>query len=292
MIHRGRFAPSPTGPLHFGSLVAAVGSYLQAKSSQGQWLIRIEDIDVPRCVPGAADSILRSLEWLGFEWDEPVLYQSQRRDAYEQALQQLCEIQLCYPCSCTRSELQEALGPHHDGDELRYPGWCRINPRRVQESYAWRFRVPEGPVEFFDGVHGTQGLNLADSIGDFVVKRRDDLFAYQLAVVVDDAAQNITEVVRGSDLLSNTPRQIALQHALQLTTPNYVHLPLVLDSQGKKLSKSNSAPELAGQTPSQQLWQALSFLRQSPPLELQNSPITDVWYWAQSNWQLQPLILS
>lgn len=292
MSYRGRFAPSPTGPLHFGSLVAATGSYLQAKSAHGHWLIRIEDIDTPRCVPGASDSILRSLEWLGFEWDETVLYQSTHRDAYEQALQQLRSMELCYPCSCTRSELQAASGAPQEGDELRYPGWCRIKPRQILESYAWRFKVPGNPIEFHDAIHGALSINLIDSIGDFVVKRRDELFAYQFAVVVDDAAQGITEVVRGADLLLNTPRQIALHHALQLTTPNYVHLPLVKDAHGKKLSKSNTAPELAGHNPNQLLWEALVFLRQSPPAELQTAALTDMWCWAKANWQLQPLILS
>jgi glutamyl-Q tRNA(Asp) synthetase len=292
MSYRGRFAPSPTGPLHFGSLVAAVGSYLQAKSVHGQWLIRIEDIDTPRVVPGAADSILHSLEWLRFEWDEPVLYQSTRVDAYAEALQQLRSLELCYPCSCSRSELQSASSPPLDSDELRYPGWCRQHPRRIQDSYAWRFKVPENCIEYHDALHGNLKLNLSDQIGDFVIKRRDGLFAYQLAVVVDDAAQGITEVVRGADLLSNTPRQIALQRALKLPTPNYVHLPLALDSNGKKLSKSDAAPELSGHNPNQLLCQALNFLGQNPPNIVQDASLQDIWHWAISNWHLNPLILS
>jgi len=292
MSYRGRFAPSPTGPLHFGSLVAAVGSCLQAKSANGQWLVRIEDLDTPRCVHGAAESILHSLEWLGFEWDEPVLYQSSRTDAYEAALQQLRSAHVCYACSCSRSELQAAVGMQQDGDELRYPGWCREHPRRVQDTYAWRFKVPNQPIEFHDQVHGPQSLSLMDSIGDFVIKRRDGLFAYQLAVVVDDSAQGITEVVRGADLLSNTPRQIVLQRALQIPTPNYVHLPLVMDEHGKKLSKSAAALELSGNSPSLLLWQALRFLAQNPPIELQDASLKDLWPWAIAHWQLQRLILS
>ncbi len=296
MTYRGRFAPSPTGPLHFGSLVAAVGSYLQAKSAHrevaGQWLIRIEDIDTPRCIPGAADSILRSLESFGFEWDESIIYQSARNEVYQQALQTLRDLNLCYPCSCSRSELQAATGTMNDGDELRYPGWCRQQPRRITNSYAWRFRVPEQPIEFNDAIHGSHRVDLTNDTGDFVIKRRDGLFAYQLAVVVDDAAQNITEVVRGHDLLFNTPRQIALQHALQLPTPNYVHLPLVRNNDGKKLSKSTAASALSNQSLSLQLWQALNFLQQSPPVELQILPLDEIWAWAKVHWQLQPLIIS
>ncbi|HEX2584138.1 MAG TPA: tRNA glutamyl-Q(34) synthetase GluQRS [Steroidobacteraceae bacterium] len=295
MIYRGRFAPSPTGPLHFGSLVAAVGSYLQAKSMGGQWLIRIEDLDTPRCVAGAADAILHALESLGFEWDDSVLYQSTRSAAYAAALEQLRSLNLCYPCSCSRSELL-AADPASDGEEIRYPGWCRNGPRKDQGEYAWRFRVPVHPVQFHDVIHGALHVDLSESIGDFVIKRRDGLFAYQLAVVVDDAAQGITEVVRGVDLLLNTPRQIVLQQALNLPTPGYVHLPLVKDAQGRKLSKSDSAPDvsfhLSGQAASQLLWHALDFLRQSPPLELKDAALPDIWKWSIRNWQLQTLIYS
>jgi len=292
MNYRGRFAPSPTGPLHFGSLVAAVGSYLRARSVQGQWLVRIEDIDTPRCVPGAADVILRTLESLGFEWDENVLYQSNRTEAYQAALQQLCVKNLSYPCSCSRSEIQAAAGASAEGQELHYPRWCRSGPRRVQNAYAWRFKVPEQAVQFHDVMQGPLRDDLNASIGDFVIKRRDGLFAYQLAVVIDDAAQGITEVVRGADLLFNTPRQIALQQALNFPTPGYVHLPLVKDAQGRKLSKSDSAPELSRQSSSQQLWHALDFLQQNPPIELRTATLSDLWTWAIKNWQLQSLISS
>lgn len=291
MSYRGRFAPSPTGPLHMGSLVAATGSYLQAVAHHGHWLLRIEDIDTPRCVPGATDSILHTLEIMGFEWHGPVLYQSTRQDAYEAALQQLRALNLCYPCSCSRSELQLAAGTVHDGEELRYPGWCRIQPRHAEGPFAWRFRVPDAETGFTDAIYGYQCICLQDTIGDFVIKRRDDLFAYQLAVVVDDAEQGVTEVVRGADLLLNSPRQIALQRALRLNTPAYVHLPLVLDAHGKKLSKSHAAPELSGQTCTQLLWQALNFLQQHPPVELQHASLTVLWSWAKENWQLKSLIL-
>lgn len=285
MTTRGRFAPSPTGPLHLGSLVAAVGSYLHARHAGGQWLVRIEDLDPPRTVHGAAEDILRTLEAFGFHWDEPVMYQSQRTDAYERAFQHLKDQGLAYPCACTRSELQ-ALPANQDGlsEELHYPGTCRHKPIRESESYAWRFRVPNESIHFIDGIQGEQRINLNDSIGDFVIKRRDGLFAYQLAVVVDDAAQHITEVVRGTDLLSNTPRQIALQRALQLPTPDYTHLPLVVDRHGNKLSKSTHAAALTLDQPTATLWQVLQLLQQDPPTALQQEPIHTLWQWAIEHW--------
>lgn len=309
IAYRGRFAPSPTGALHFGSLVAAVGSYLQARQARGQWLVRIEDLDPPRTVPGAADAILRTLEALGFEWDGEVIWQSNRSDAYQQALQTLIDRRQAYPCSCTRSELQ-ALGNANDsissgptnhllrqteeGDtrpmaavldqELRYPGRCRNGPLRAQGPYAWRLRVAAEPICFEDALQGRQCLSLENTTGDFVVKRRDGWFAYQLAVVVDDAAQSISEVVRGADLLLNTPRQIALQRALGLPTPRYMHLPLATDALGQKLSKSNAAPPVNDRHAAQTLWQALSFLRQSPPDELRTATPQAIWKWAITHW--------
>lgn len=287
--YRGRFAPSPSGPLHFGSLVAAVGSYLQAKHAHGQWLVRIEDIDPPRAVAGAAELILQTLESHGFEWDEAVLYQSTRSAAYEHALRHLYEQQRCYPCSCTRSELQALAGEQPTGDELYYPGLCRNGPLRTQDVYAWRFRVPSEPIGFDDRLQGSHSVHLQPTIGDFVVKRRDGWFAYQLAVVVDDAAQGITEVVRGADLLFNTPRQIALQDALGLPTPAYVHLPLATDAAGHKLAKSNAAPALNDGDAVRTLWQALHFLQQRPPVELQTAALATLWSWAIEHWRLAPL---
>jgi glutamyl-Q tRNA(Asp) synthetase len=289
-IYRGRFAPSPTGPLHFGSLVAATGSYLHARQARGQWLVRIEDLDPPRTVAGAIDQILYALEVFGFEWDEPVIYQSQRTTAYEQAFEELKRKELIYPCACTRSELQ-ALQPHplEPHEELHYPGRCRLGPIRHSDIYAWRFRVPDEPIRFIDGIQGEQRITLNDSIGDFVIKRRDGLFAYQLAVVVDDAAQHITDVVRGADLLSNTPRQIALQHALSLPTPKYSHLPVATDLQGLKLSKSTHAAALSLDQPAHTLWQVLHFLRQDPPTALQQGSLQTLWEWAFAHWNAQPL---
>lgn len=285
MTYRGRFAPSPTGPLHLGSLIAATFSYLQARKAQGQWLLRIEDLDLPRTVPGSADHIQRTLEAFGLTWDEPIIFQSQRTEAYEQALQFLIDQQQSYPCSCTRSELQALQRSDlRDHDELRYPGLCRHGPMHAQGPFAWRFRVPAQPICFTDALQGMQCLNLADSIGDFVIKRRDGWFAYQLAVVVDDAAQGITEVVRGIDLLSNTPRQIALQHALHLPTPTYLHLPVVTDATGHKLSKSTAATSVDNTRTGPTLWHVLSLLLQCPPPALQTATLNTLWQWAIEHW--------
>jgi glutamyl-Q tRNA(Asp) synthetase len=290
ITYRGRFAPSPTGPLHFGSLIAALGSYLQARQAHGQWLVRIEDLDPPRAVPGATDNILRTLEAFGFEWDEAVLLQSTRTAAYEHALDKLSTQGLSYPCSCTRSELQ-ALNVSVTGssEELHYPGRCRQGPLRSHDSYAWRFRVPDKPICFEDRLQGTHCLNLQDSTGDFVIKRRDGWLAYQLAVVVDDAEQDITEVVRGADLLLNTPRQIALQQALGMLTPTYVHLPLAVDAQGQKLAKSSAAAPVNIDDAARTVWRALRFLRQPIPDELQTAALPTLWSWAIEHWDVSRL---
>jgi len=230
-IYRGRFAPSPTGPLHFGSLVAALGSYMDAKAHGGEWLVRMEDIDTPRVVPGAADDILRTLERFGLAWDGPVLYQSSRIDAYESALADLRKRDLVFACSCSRKDT---------GD--RYPGTCRAGAHGDRTS--WRLLVGGEVVEFVDRRLGPQRQNVEEYCGDFVLKRADGLFAYQLAVVVDDAFQDITDVVRGEDLLDSTARQILLQRALGYPQPGYLHLPVVLNEAGQKLSKQTGAAPL------------------------------------------------
>lgn len=289
-VYRGRFAPSPTGALHFGSLVTAVASYLAARAAGGEWLVRIEDLDPPRVVPGSADSILRTLEAFGFQWDGPVLYQSSRRDAYEAALARLLELGVAYPCSCTRAEVEAAQIPDAPlGEELFYPGWCRSGPRVSNRALAVRVRAPEGAVRFHDLIQGPIEIDLATSIGDFVIRRRDGLFAYQLAVAVDDAAQNITHVVRGSDLLASTPRQLVLQNNLGLSHPTYAHVPLVTDENRIKLSKSAGAGAVDPRDPGPELWRALRFLRQSPPFELRLSGLPTLWDWAVRNWQPQSL---
>ncbi len=247
----GRFAPSPTGPLHLGSLVAAVGSWLFARSAGGSWLVRMEDLDTPRVVPGAADGILRTLERYGLTWDGEVAFQSDRLPRYEAALESLRERGLVYPCACSRADLARAASAPDRGDAASrsvYPGTCRGGLPPGREARAFRFRVPPGVVAFEDLVLGPFSEDVPALVGDFVVKRADGPYAYQLAVVVDDAAQGVTEVVRGADLLDSTARQIALQRALGLATPAYAHLPLVLSPDGTKLGKRDGALPLAQQS--------------------------------------------
>ncbi len=283
--YRGRFAPSPTGPLHFGSLIAAVGSYLQARQANGAWMVRIEDLDPPRTVPGSADAILRTLEAFGFEWDEAVVHQSQRYSFYERALAQLRLEQRTFLCSCSRSN----LATPDSGPIGRYSGTCRAKPAAPDQPLATRLRVDPGIVRFMDRIQGLITTDVTAQVGDFVLKRRDGLWAYQLAVVVDDAAQAITEVVRGADLLDTVPRQILLQRALGLPMPEYVHLPLAMDTEGKKFSKSTGALALNPQTPGPALWAALQFLKQSPPQDLRDCSVAQIWTWARDHWSLLPL---
>lgn len=288
--YRGRFAPSPTGALHFGSLVAAVASYVDARAAGGQWLVRIDDLDTPRVVPGSASAILQTLEAFGFEWDEPVTYQSLRTEAYEAALMQLRGFDAVYFCSCSRAEIQAAQEQAPEpGEELFYPGWCRSGIRAPDRALAIRLRIPKEPVRFVDQVQGPIAIDLATDCGDFVVRRRDGLFAYQLAVVVDDAAQGITKVVRGADLLASTPRQIALRNVLGLAHPEYAHVPLATDQNQIKLSKSAGAGGVDPRDPTGELWRALRFLRQSPPLELRLSGLPTLWDWAIRNWQVDSM---
>ena len=285
--YRGRFAPSPSGPLHFGSLVAAVGSFLEARTRGGEWLVRIEDLDPPRCRPGAADGILHSLERIGLTWDGPVLYQSTRTAAYAEAFERLRAAGRLRPCRCSRAQLA-ALPLNRSrpaGVELLHPRECVAGSRRAATSPAWRFRAPDLDVEFVDRVQGLQVQNAAITGGDFVVRRRDGVFAYQLAVVVDDAAQGITDVVRGADLLESTARQLLLQRALQLPVMTYMHLPLAVDASGVKLSKSGEAPDVAHAAPTDLVVAVLEFLRQAPPPEHRRAPLDEVWGWARRHWQ-------
>lgn len=285
----GRFAPSPTGPLHLGSLVAAVGSYALARRAGGRWLLRIEDLDAPRVVPGAAEDFFRTLEALGFTWDGEVVWQSRRAEAYREALEKLERLGYAYPCGCTRAEIARASSAPHDGDEGPvYPGTCRGGLSPGKGVRAVRVRVGEEPLAFRDAILGPVEANLAATSGDFVVKRADGPFAYQLAVVVDDAASGVTQVVRGADLLGSTPRQIHLQNLLGLPTPAYAHLPLVTGPGGAKLSKRNCAVSLAtGQDLARQggalLLAALRFLGQYPPPDLHRAPPQEVLAWAASH---------
>jgi glutamyl-Q tRNA(Asp) synthetase len=280
----GRFAPSPTGPLHLGSLLAAVGSYLDARASGARWLVRIEDLDTPRVLAGCADQQLRTLEAFGFEWDGVVLYQSSRREAYRAAVESLTAASRIFECSCSRKEL--AAGGADDAPG--YPGTCRHAPRRPG-PVSLRFRVNDAPIHFDDLFQGPQSFDL-NSCGDFVVERRDGLTTYQLAVVVDDAFQRITRVVRGADLLASTPWQLELQSALGRMHPIYGHLPLLVEPDGAKLSKSGNAVALDLSTVSAGLVSTLTLLSQSPPPELARSPIKDVWKWAFEHWRPQALV--
>ena len=283
----GRFAPSPTGPLHFGSLVAAVGSYLQAKAHQGQWLVRMEDLDPPREVPGAAKAILHTLERFGLHWDGSVLYQSRRNEAYREALEKLRATGLLYACGCSRKQISQISERGPFGPV--YPGLCRSANRREQSRAALRIRVDDQLIEFCDAIHGNYGQRLESEVGDFVVRRADGLFAYQLAVVVDDAEQGVTEVVRGADLLASAPRQIYLQRLLGYSHPAYVHLPLALNAVGQKLSKQNGAQAVGDERPHLTLLRVLDFLNQSPPPELYEAKLDEIWQWAITHWDLHPI---
>ncbi len=251
MTYRGRFAPSPTGPLHFGSLVAAVGSWLRARAQNGIWVVRMEDLDPPREVPGAAADILATLAKFGMQSDEPVLFQSRRVPAYDTAFQRLLDANQVFACNCSRSDLEMQKGFHRDA--------C-IAPADSARAPAWRLRSPDLTIDFNDLANGPQSQNLRQDIGDFVIKRSEGWYAYQLAVVVDDAFQGITEVVRGADLLDSTPRQIYLQRLLASPTPTYLHMPLVVDAGGQKLSKQDRARPVDGNDPVPAMHAALEFL--------------------------------
>lgn len=256
MDYCGRFAPSPTGALHFGSLVAALASWLRARHAGGRWLVRMEDLDPPRAVPGSAQSILAALPAFGLVADGPVLYQSQRTAAYDAAFAALRAAGAVFPCWCSRSELT-LQGPHRDG-------YC-VAHHDPQREPAWRLRAPDIDIAFDDLLQGPQSQNLRAAVGDFVIRRVDGIYSYQLACVVDDAFQGVTEVVRGCDLLDSTPRQIWLQRLLGLPTPAYLHLPLALDANGRKLSKSTDAQPVDAAAPLPTLRLALAFLGQAVP---------------------------
>ena len=283
MQYIGRFAPSPTGPLHFGSLVAAVGSYLEAKTHEGEWFVRIEDVDTPRKVSGASSDILRTLEQLGMKWDGDVVYQSQRGAFYQEAIHSLTALDLTYTCICTRKEILDSsimgiIGPI-------YPGTCR-HAQTNEKPSARRLRTNDNPIGFEDAVQGRVEQRLESNTGDFVLRRADGVFAYQLAVVVDDAKQKITHVVRGEDLLDSTPRQIYLQQLLGYSVPDYMHLPVVTNRNGNKLSKQTRAMPLDISKAVPQLVAALNFLGQRPPADLDKGNISVFWQWALENWQV------
>ncbi len=271
----GRFAPTPSGYLHFGSLVAALASYLDARSVGGQWLLRMEDLDPPREVPGAQDAILRSLETYGFEWDGQLIRQSERHGEYTALVERLLSQGLAYACTCSRKQLEGSGGI--------YPGTCR-NLCHPDQDAAIRLRVPELEYSFRDRVQGEFRQHLGREVGDFVIRRRDGLFAYQLAVVLDDAWQGVTDIVRGADLLDSTPRQLYLQELLGLPQPRYLHVPLIIQPDGHKLGKSYRSPPLPADQAAPLLNRALRALGQQPPAELSQSHPQEVLAWGIAHW--------
>ncbi|MFD2110221.1 tRNA glutamyl-Q(34) synthetase GluQRS [Thiorhodococcus fuscus] len=283
--YRGRFAPSPTGALHFGSLIAALASYADARAHQGAWILRMEDLDRPRERPGAAERILETLRAFGFAWDEPILYQSARTSAYEEALARLTQLGLAYPCGCTRSEIAATATLGAEGPV--YPGTCREGLAQGRAQRSIRLNTHGTQIHFEDRIQGPQSQSIEESIGDFVLHRADGIHAYQLAVVVDDAHQNITHVVRGADLLLSTPRQILLQRLLGFSRPTYAHVPLILDEQGRKLSKSYAAAPVDPSDPLPALNLAWRLLGQ-PSLPEHGSPEA-FWDLAIPRWRLEDI---
>ncbi|TWI50879.1 glutamyl-Q tRNA(Asp) synthetase [Pseudomonas duriflava] len=276
----GRFAPTPSGYLHFGSLIAALASYLDARAKQGIWRVRMEDLDPPREVPGAQDAILQTLERYGFEWDGPIERQSERHEIYAATVARLMQSGLAYACTCSRKQL-EGLGG-------LYPGICR-NAQHLPQKAAIRIRVPELVYSFTDRVQGTFQQHLGREVGDFIICRRDGFYAYQLAVVLDDAWQGVTDIVRGADLLDSTPRQLYLQELLGLSQPRYLHVPLIIQPDGHKLGKSYRSPPLAANEASSLLLRGLRALKQHPPQELTGATPAEILRWGIAHWQPQAI---
>ncbi|NNM61289.1 MAG: tRNA glutamyl-Q(34) synthetase GluQRS [Steroidobacteraceae bacterium] len=274
----GRFAPSPTGDLHLGSLYTATAAYLQARAHNGRFLVRIEDLDRPREVPGAADRILATLEAFGFEWDGPVLRQSEHTDRYQDALGLLRAQGRLFACDCSRSRLANTAA---------YPGSCRSrSPGTIGEPCAWRVRIDPAPIRLNDRLQGSFERDLRRHGGDFVVRRRDGIVAYVLGVVIDDADQGVTEVVRGADLLESTPQQIHLQTLLSLPTPSYAHLPVLTEPDGAKLAKSRRTSRLNPLAPVDELTQVFALLGLDPPAGVREGSLADAWAWALRHWRL------
>jgi glutamyl-Q tRNA(Asp) synthetase len=287
--YRGRFAPSPSGPLHFGSMVAAIGSYCDARAQDGRWQLRIDDLDPPRVAHGAIDSILRCVEAFALEWDGEVVYQSRHAAAYHAALHRLRESGRVFACACSRKEISDAAGI----EAPIYPGTCRDGVRPGRRAHALRLRADDRVVRFDDLLQGKVERNMAREVGDFVLYRADHVYAYHLACTVDDAEEGISHVVRGADLIDSTPRQIYLQHALELPTPEYLHLPVALDARGQKLSKQTRAHPVNAAQAGSVIHAVLSFLGQQPPSELSRMNPGDALQWAIAHWsrsRLPPLL--
>ena len=274
----GRFAPTPSGALHLGSLYAAVASYLDARAHRGTWLVRIEDLDRPREVAGSADGIVRTLREFGFEWDGEVVRQRDRSALYAAALDSLQARGLTFECSCSRLQLE---------DESRYPGTCRAQPHAAGLPTTTRLRVEPGRIQFADRIQGGYRQDLYGAVGDVILKRRDHIYAYLLAVVVDDAEQRVTHVVRGADLLDNTPRQIYLQQRLGLSPPQYAHVPVLTEPDDAKLAKSRRSVRLDVQQALPQLLSVFSLLGLAPPISLKGSTLTHAWEWAIAHWDME-----
>jgi glutamyl-Q tRNA(Asp) synthetase len=280
--YTGRFAPSPSGPLHLGSLYTAVASYLEARSRNGVWLLRIDDVDTPRVVPGAADAILRILERLALLWDGPVVRQSLNLPRYGEALMALDAAGLLYACNCSRKTVAKTP----TGISSPYPGSCRDAARSRQAPHALRVRTG-GSIRFRDRLQGEIVQDLSREVGDFVLRRRDGVYAYHLACVLDDFKSGISEVLRGMDLMDSTPRQILLQSLLGLPSPAYAHIPLVVDQAGIKLSKQSGAPPVDDRHASKVLAEVLTMLHHPPPLQLLGAPPQELLAWAQGAWTLE-----
>jgi len=277
--YRGRFAPTPSGPLHFGSIITALGSYLDAKSKKGTWLVRIDDIDQSRNKLGADKIILEQLEQLGLIWDEPIVYQSQRIDLYEIAFKKLEKLKCTFSCDCSRKEIKGII----------YPGTCRNKIDTLNSNQSIRIKTNNIPISIFDRLQGYYSQSIDSEIGDFIIKRADGYFAYHLVAAVDDGEQNITHIVRGFDLLDSTPRQIFLQKKLKYKTPSYLHLPIAIDNKEKKISKADKRTKLVASNPRRSLVNALKFLGQSPPTGIIDSNTKTILDWAIDNWSIELL---
>jgi glutamyl-Q tRNA(Asp) synthetase len=276
--YTGRFAPSPTGPLHLGSLYTALAGFLQARSLQGLWLLRIDDLDSPRNIKGSADNILKTLDVFGLHWDGSVVYQSQHLDVYDEILDELAKNNLIYPCTCSRKKLTGI-----------YSCLCRDKQPPRNSLYSLRIKTDERMISFQDDLQGRVSDNLSGEHGDFILKRKDRVIAYQFAVVVDDDLQGVNHVVRGFDLLDSTPRQIYLQQTLGFAMPGYMHVPVIIDKQGYKLSKQTRATAVGLKTPHLVLFALLTLLKQNPPCELQHAPAAEILNWAIDHWDPAPL---
>ena len=279
--YRGRFAPSPTGPLHFGSLYTAVASYLQARSKNGKWLLRIDDLDPFRCKSEYTTQILNTLEQYKLEWDESVFYQSSRCNAYQQALNRLQQLNLLYPCQCSR----KGLAARHVKDGV-YDGYCLTHDTNPNTASSLQIRLPNTKLSFFDAVQGQTIQDLKQCVGDFVMFRKDQVYAYHLAVILDDQAQDITEVLRGHDLLDSTYRQIHLQQLLNVPTPNYAHIPVISGLDGAKLSKQTFAEDVSISPPRETLINVFKHLNLNPPSELVSHDLQTILEWGTNNWSL------